>query len=42
MGSQLPLLVLSILLSLMIIFRHRTNIQRLLNGTENKMVSKKA
>ena len=42
MGNQLPLLVLSVLLAVMIIYRHRTNIQRLLNGTENKMVSKKA
>jgi glycerol-3-phosphate acyltransferase PlsY len=39
-GDQLPLLVLSCLLAAMIIFRHRTNIQRLLNGTENRFVKK--
>ena len=38
--SQLPLLLLSFFLAGLIIFRHRTNIRRLLNGTENRFVKK--
>lgn len=34
-GKQLPLLVFATLLSGLIIYRHRSNIARLLNGTEN-------
>ena len=40
--SQLPLLLLSFFLAGMIVFRHRTNIQRLMNGTENRFVKKAA
>jgi len=34
---QLPLIVLSILLALLIIITHRANINRLIQGTENKL-----
>lgn len=40
LGNQLPLLVVSVLLAAMIIFKHRTNIKRLLNGTESKVARK--
>jgi acyl phosphate:glycerol-3-phosphate acyltransferase len=33
---------LTILIAVMVLIRHRTNIQRLLNGTENKFVKKSA
>jgi acyl-phosphate glycerol 3-phosphate acyltransferase len=35
-GSGLPLLVLSVLLAVMLFVRHRANIHRILNGTENR------
>ena len=38
--QQLPLLIFSILIALMIVYKHRTNIQRLLAGTENRFVKK--
>jgi glycerol-3-phosphate acyltransferase PlsY len=40
-GSQLPLLVFGVLVALLIIYKHRTNIARLMAGTENKFVKKK-
>jgi glycerol-3-phosphate acyltransferase PlsY len=40
LGAQLPLLIFAILLPVMIIYRHRTNIARLRAGTENKIGSK--
>ncbi len=36
-GSQLPLLIVGVLLSTLILLRHRENIRRLLAGTENKI-----
>lgn len=39
-GRQLPLLVLSLGISSLVIWRHRENIQRLRAGTENKVRSK--
>jgi len=33
--KQLPLLVFAVLVALMIVWKHRSNIQRLLSGTEN-------
>jgi glycerol-3-phosphate acyltransferase PlsY len=36
------LLGLTVLIAVIVIIRHRTNIQRLLNGTENKFVKKSA
>lgn len=38
-ATQLPLTVFAILIPSMIIWKHRTNIQRLLNGTEKKFRS---
>lgn len=38
--DQLPLLIFAILIALMIVYKHRTNIQRLLAGTENRFVKK--
>jgi acyl phosphate:glycerol-3-phosphate acyltransferase len=38
--KQLPLLIFSILIAAMIVYKHRTNIQRLLAGTENRFVKK--
>ncbi|HTL27987.1 MAG TPA: glycerol-3-phosphate 1-O-acyltransferase PlsY [Tepidisphaeraceae bacterium] len=38
--KQLPLLLFSILIAAMIVYKHRTNIQRLLAGTENRFVKK--
>jgi glycerol-3-phosphate acyltransferase PlsY len=35
-GANLPLLVLTVLLSAMLLFRHRQNFARILNGTENR------
>jgi glycerol-3-phosphate acyltransferase PlsY len=40
-GEQLPLLVFVVLLSALIIFRHRGNIARLRAGTENRFVKSK-
>ena len=34
-GTQLPLLLFSTFIALMIVWRHRTNIARLLAGTES-------
>ena len=34
-------LVFSIIIALLVVFNHRTNIQRILNGTENKLSFKK-
>jgi glycerol-3-phosphate acyltransferase PlsY len=39
-GRQLPLLVFAVLIALMIVIKHRTNISRLLAGTESKFVKK--
>jgi glycerol-3-phosphate acyltransferase PlsY len=39
-GAQLPLLIFAVLLSALIIYRHRSNIARLLAGTENRFVRK--
>lgn len=36
LGTNLPLFVLAVLLCIMLIFRHRNNIERILNGTENR------
>lgn len=38
-GRQLPLLVLAFFMAGLVIWRHRTNITRLRNGTENKIRS---
>lgn len=35
-GHDLPLVVMSVVLSAMLIFRHRANIARILNGSENR------
>jgi acyl phosphate:glycerol-3-phosphate acyltransferase len=40
-GAQLPLFLISILLVVLIISRHRENIGRLRNGTENKIGARK-
>lgn len=40
-GEQLPLLVFGAFIALMIVYRHRTNISRLLAGTENRFTSAK-
>jgi len=37
-GQQLPLLVFAVVISGLVIFKHRSNIARLRAGTENKMV----
>jgi len=34
-------IVVSILIALLVVFNHRTNIKRLKNGTENKLSFKK-
>jgi acyl phosphate:glycerol-3-phosphate acyltransferase len=39
-GAQLPLLIFGVLVALLIIYKHRTNIARLIAGTENKLVKK--
>ena len=39
-GEQLPLLIFSILLCVLLIYRHRGNIARLRAGTENRFVKK--
>jgi acyl phosphate:glycerol-3-phosphate acyltransferase len=39
-GAQLPLLLVAILMALLIIYKHRTNIARLRAGTENKIPRK--
>ncbi len=36
-----PLLVLAVLMLILIFYTHRSNIKRLLNGTENKFLEKK-
>jgi glycerol-3-phosphate acyltransferase PlsY len=41
-GNPLPLNIAATLLGLFVILRHRSNIQRLLNGTENKFVKQPA
>lgn len=41
-GSQLPLLVFSMLIAALILLKHRTNISRLMNGTENRIGSRAA
>jgi glycerol-3-phosphate acyltransferase PlsY len=38
-GSQLPLLIFAVVMALLIIYKHRTNIARLRAGTENRMTS---
>jgi glycerol-3-phosphate acyltransferase PlsY len=39
MGSQLPLTILSCVLALLIVYKHRGNIRRLLAGTENRLTA---
>lgn len=39
--ASFSICILSIVIGLLIIYKHKTNIQRLLNGTENKLFSKK-
>jgi glycerol-3-phosphate acyltransferase PlsY len=40
-GSQLPLLIFGVVVALLIVYKHRSNIARLMAGTENKFVKKK-
>jgi glycerol-3-phosphate acyltransferase PlsY len=40
LGAQLPLAVFAFLIALLIVWKHRTNISRLIAGTENKIKSK--
>jgi len=40
-GGSIPMLVLSSVISLLAIYKHRTNMQRLLAGTENRFGRKK-
>jgi len=42
LGEQLPLLIFSLFIAAMIVFKHRSNITRLLAGTENRFVRKSA
>ena len=39
-GRQYPLMLTTVLLFLLILYTHRTNIVRLMNGTENKFVKR--
>jgi len=39
-GNPLPLNIVTTVIGLFVIFRHRENIKRLLNGTENRFVKK--
>jgi glycerol-3-phosphate acyltransferase PlsY len=41
LGAQSPLLVFGVLVALLIVYKHRTNIARLMAGTEQKIGSKK-
>jgi acyl phosphate:glycerol-3-phosphate acyltransferase len=41
-GTQLPLLIFSVVIAALIIFKHRGNISRLVHGTENRFVRKPA
>ena len=40
LGAQLPLAVFAFLIAMLIVWKHRSNISRLLAGTENKIKSK--
>ncbi len=40
-GPQLPLVGFSLLIGLLAVWRHRSNIRRLLNGTENRFARKR-
>jgi glycerol-3-phosphate acyltransferase PlsY len=40
--SQLPLLIFSVIMALLIIYKHRANIARLRAGTENRMTTSKS
>jgi len=40
--SQLPLLIFSVVMALLIIYKHRANIARLRAGTENRMTTSKS
>jgi len=42
LGNPLPLNIVTTLIGLFVIFRHRENLKRLLNGTENRSVKKTA
>ncbi len=42
LGQPLPLIILALVVGLFVILRHRANIARLINGTENKFVKKSA
>jgi len=39
--SSPPVILLAILISLMVLYRHKSNLQRLFEGTENKLFSKR-
>jgi acyl phosphate:glycerol-3-phosphate acyltransferase len=41
LSYPMPVVYLSIIFAILIIIKHSSNIQRLMNGTENKVVSKK-
>ena len=38
LGEQLPLLIFAILIALLIVYKHRSNVARLIAGTENRFV----
>jgi glycerol-3-phosphate acyltransferase PlsY len=40
-GVQLPLLIFSIIVAALIVYKHRTNISRLIAGTENRIGKEK-
>jgi glycerol-3-phosphate acyltransferase PlsY len=40
-GAQLPLLIFGVIVALLIVYKHRSNIARLMDGTENKLGKKK-
>ncbi len=40
-GAQLPLTVFAVLIALLIVLKHKTNIQRLVAGTESRVAKKK-
>ena len=40
-GAQLPLLIFGVLVAILIVYKHRSNIARLMAGTENKLGKKR-
>ena len=40
-GAQLPLLIFGVLIAVLIVYKHRSNIGRLMAGTENKLGKKR-